>query len=166
MINTYISNGSAEVEYVRNGNQIKSNKTSWSGDYDGYDGNLDIEVEENGHLKKTHIDFTNKDLANLLNIQSVEKPLYQRLKNDFLPNQRLTNKSLGKQMLLEMKKEEGQPLFPLKIMNKTKSKSKSKSKTKFKSKTNRSNRNTPKNYRMSILTPRKTRAHKYRINIH
>lgn len=161
MINTYISNGSAEVEYVRNGNQIKSNKTSWSGDYDGYDGNLDIEVEENGHLKKTHIDFTNKDLANLLNIQSVEKPLYQRLKNDFLPNQRLKNKSLGKQMLIEMQKEEGQPLFPLKIMNRDKSKSRSRKSSNRRS----SNRKSSKNYRMSILTPRKTRAHKYRINI-
>ena len=157
MKNAYLSNGSAEVEYIYNGNQMKFNKTSWSGEYDGREGNLDIEVEENGHLKKTHIDFTNKDLANLLNIKSVEKPLYQRLKNDFLPNARLKNKSLGKQMLLEMQKEEGQPIFPLKIMNTTNRRS---SKRKISKKRSQS-----KNYRMSILTPRKTRAQKYKINI-
>lgn len=157
MKNAYLSNGSAEVEYIYNGNQMKFNKTSWSGEYDGREGILDIEVEENGHLKKTHIDFTNKDLANLLNIQSVEKPLYQRLKNDFLHNARLKNKSLGKQMLIEMQKEEGQPLFPLKIMNASNRRS-SKRKTSKK-------RSQSKNYKMSILTPRKTRAQKYKINI-
>ena len=191
------SEGSAEID-IQNGNQTRSKNTRWSGEYDGQHGNLDIQTEENGHLKKTHVDFTNEDLANLLKIRSVEIPLHKRLQNDFLyqaQNQEqeniiAQNRTLGQQMLLEMKREEG-PTFPLKIvplrptMYKYKNnnvkihtpKHTSKHRPTHIQKHTSSHRptyiqkHTPKpnkktiKHKMIILTPRKTHTKKYKVKI-
>ena len=126
--------GYAETTLVNNNKRL-TNKSNWVGTYDGENGNLDLETETNGHKNNINIEFTNKDLENLLSMQTVEEPIEKRLRNDFEMSRNQDNPLIGREMMKQILNEEVQDSFPLVI----------------------------KKYNMDILTPR--RQHKRRYNV-
>ena len=83
MLDTYIKNRGMFKTIIHNKNRNTVNETNWDADYDGTVANVSLDLSKNG--KNDHLDFklTNDDLANLLTIPSVNKPLHKRIKMDF-----------------------------------------------------------------------------------
>jgi hypothetical protein len=83
MLDTYIKNRGTTKTIVHNNNHNTINETNWDADYDGNVANVSLDLSKNG--KNKHLDFklTNDDLANMLSIPSVNKPIHKRLKMDF-----------------------------------------------------------------------------------
>ena len=83
MLNTYIKNRGTTKTIVHDNNNNHVNLINWDADYDGDIANISVNTNTDG--KRNHFKFSldNHDLANLLNIQSVDKPLDKRLKMDF-----------------------------------------------------------------------------------
>lgn len=91
MNKTYmLSKGNIMVE--ENGNK---NELGWDADYDGNIANIKLNVLENNERKRQinnqqiNMKLTNKDLANLLSIPSIDGPIDQRLQNDFIQEREL-----------------------------------------------------------------------------
>jgi hypothetical protein len=86
---TYIKTmGNAKV-YIQNGMQRQANEVNWNVDYDGDDADIDVNIGHNGEQTRYKAVLSNEDLANLLNIPSVNEPLENRLQNDFLVDRRV-----------------------------------------------------------------------------
>ena len=83
MLNTYIKNRGTTKTIIHDNNHNHINQINWDADYDGDIANLSINTNTDG--KREHFDFSfdNQDLANMLNIQSVNMPIDKRLKMDF-----------------------------------------------------------------------------------
>jgi hypothetical protein len=56
----------------------------WDADYDGDNANIMLTSTTDGKKKQIGIQLDNNDLANLLNIPSVNMPLHRRLNDDFI----------------------------------------------------------------------------------
>ena len=86
MSNTFITNQGITKTIIHNNNQKQVHLTNWDADYDGNFANISIDSATNG--KQKHIDMVldNNDLANLLNIPSVNTPIDKRLQIDFQDN--------------------------------------------------------------------------------
>ena len=61
----------------------------WNAKYDGKNGDLDVEMNDDGEKKNLYMKFNNEDLAEILNVPSVGEDLYKRIKNDY----KTTNRS-------------------------------------------------------------------------
>lgn len=83
MLNTYIKNRGTTKTIIHDNNHNRINEINWDADYDGDIANISVDTESNGKKKHFNIKLDNDDLANLLNIQSVNIPINQRLKMDF-----------------------------------------------------------------------------------
>ena len=59
------------------------NSVEWNADYDGHKANVDLKLGKNGKRKHINMELNNQDLLELLNAQSVRKPLDMRLRDDF-----------------------------------------------------------------------------------
>jgi len=83
MVNTYIKNQGITKTIIHDNNHNHINQIKWDADYNGDIANLSIDTNTDG--KRKHFDFSldNQDLANILNIQSVNMPIDKRLKMDF-----------------------------------------------------------------------------------
>ena len=83
MLNTYIKNQGITKTIIHDNNHNHVNQVKWDADYDGDIANLSVDTNTDG--KRKHFDFSldNQDLANILNIQSVNMPIDKRLKMDF-----------------------------------------------------------------------------------
>jgi hypothetical protein len=83
MLNTYIKNvGSTQTLIGNNcGNHVE--KLDWDADYDGNRANVLVKSDSDGKKKMFHFTLDNGDLANMLNINSVNMPIDKRLKMDF-----------------------------------------------------------------------------------
>jgi hypothetical protein len=82
---TYIKNkGITQTFFSDNHHKKFSNNIKWDADYDGKRANIKVDVNDNGKKNKYHVQLNNQDLANLLSIPAVNKPLDSRLKQDFL----------------------------------------------------------------------------------
>jgi len=85
MTTTYIRNKGITETFFQNGkHQHELNKVKWDADYNGDLANLKVNINNNGKKKKVQMQFTNEDLAAILSIPAVNKPLEQRLQDDFL----------------------------------------------------------------------------------
>jgi hypothetical protein len=82
MLNTYIKNRGTTQMLVRNNNKNKFNEINWDADYDGEIANISLDSISNGHKNHYNIQLDNEDLANLLNIPTVNMPIDKRLKMD------------------------------------------------------------------------------------
>lgn len=82
MLNTYIKNRGTTQMLVRHNNKNKFNELHWDADYDGETANISLDSTMNGHKNHYNIQLDNEDLANLLNIPSVNMPIDKRLKMD------------------------------------------------------------------------------------
>ena len=83
MLNTYIKNRGMTKTIVHDNNNNQINEIKWDADYDGDVANISINAESNGKSKHFDIKLDNNDLANLLNINSINMPIDKRLKTDF-----------------------------------------------------------------------------------
>ena len=81
MTEIYIKNQGIAETNINNKKAIK-----WDGEYDGKNGQINIDAINNGEKDNMKIVFDNKDLLNLLNHKSVDESIDQRLINDFLNN--------------------------------------------------------------------------------
>lgn len=93
MLNTYIKNrGTTKtIIYDNNHNHNHINEINWDANYDGDVANISIDTEANGKSNHFDIKLDNNDLANLLNIHSVNMPIDKRLKIDFNDDNYLNN---------------------------------------------------------------------------
>jgi hypothetical protein len=82
---TYIKNkGVTQTTIKDNHHHTKTNEIKWDADYNGKYANIKLDVADNGKKNKYRIKLDNKDLANMLNVPSVNRPIDQRLEMDFL----------------------------------------------------------------------------------
>ena len=83
MLNTYIKNVGSSQTTIGNRCQNHMEKVDWNADYDGNKAKIFIKKNIDGNKQKYHFTLDNADLANLLNINSVNMPIHKRLKTDF-----------------------------------------------------------------------------------
>lgn len=83
MLNTFIKNRGSTKTIIHDNNKNKVNVMEWDADYDGNEANVSLDLINNGKTKHYNIKLDNKDLANILSIASVKKPIHKRLESDF-----------------------------------------------------------------------------------
>jgi hypothetical protein len=83
MLNTFIKNQGVTKTIIHDNNRNYVNMTNWDADYDGNVANISINTNTDGANNYAEFSLTNDDLANILNVQSVNTPIHMRLKNDF-----------------------------------------------------------------------------------
>jgi hypothetical protein len=87
MLNTYIKNQGITKTVLHNNNNNLVNQINWDADYDGNIANITFDTNTNGKRNHFNVSLDNEDLENILNIESINMPLHQRLKNDFQDTQ-------------------------------------------------------------------------------
>jgi len=85
MTTHFITKGSTQT-ILQNNNHKESSQMQWNADYNGNIANIHVNTNTNGKKQKYQMKFTNKDLADILSIPSINEPLEQRLQQDFLGN--------------------------------------------------------------------------------
>ena len=83
MLNTYIINRGLTQTIVHKNNQNQFNEINWDAIYDGNNANISVNSNKNGRQNNFNISLDNQDLANILNIPSVNTPIHKRLQMDF-----------------------------------------------------------------------------------
>lgn len=83
MLNTYIKNIGTTKTIVLDNNSNHINEINWDADYNGEIAKISIDSNSNGESEHFDIKLDNNDLANLLNIQSVNMPIDKRLRRYF-----------------------------------------------------------------------------------
>ena len=103
MLNTYIKNRGYTKTIIHDHNKNKVNELNWDADYDGDNANIILTSTTDGKKKQIGIHLDNNDLANLLNVPSVNMPLHRRLKEDFIkePSPKLLQIQLPETELLD-----------------------------------------------------------------
>jgi hypothetical protein len=82
---TYIKNkGISQTVFQDNHHNNVKNEIKWNAKYDGKRANISLDMNDNGKKNKYRVQLNNEDLANLLSIPAVNKPLETRLKDDFM----------------------------------------------------------------------------------
>lgn len=83
---TYMKNYGITQSYIKKNNKQSMNELKWKADYDGKNAYLKMDILANG--KKKHIQMTldNDDLMRILNTDTVNQPIDQRLLKDFSLN--------------------------------------------------------------------------------
>jgi hypothetical protein len=83
MLNTYIKNRGHSETLFHNNNKNKFNEIDWEADYDGKTANISVTSDIKGRKRHYDIKLDNDDLANILNVSSVQTPIDKRLELDF-----------------------------------------------------------------------------------
>jgi hypothetical protein len=106
MLDTYIKNQGKTKTIIHTNNENKVNEIKWDAEYDGDKANISVDVDENNPEIKKHyeIELSNEDLAEMLNIPSVNVPLEKRLMRDF-KNQKNVTKKQRNPMVIEFEME-------------------------------------------------------------
>ena len=83
MLNTYIKNkgNTQTITSINNIDNIE--ELGWNSNYDGNIATIDIDSNINGEKNKINLKLDNDDLANLLNIDSINTPIDKRIQFDF-----------------------------------------------------------------------------------
>ena len=80
---------------LQHDNHIDMNETKWDADYNGSEGNISLNVNENGNEIHKDFHFHSADLARILTMPSVNSPLERRLMNDYLNKKSNSNKIIS-----------------------------------------------------------------------
>ena len=83
MLQTYMKNKGTTKTIFHNNNTNIVKEYDWDVDYDGDKARVSIDSKENGRPGHYELEFDNNDLANILKVNSVKKPITQRLLDDF-----------------------------------------------------------------------------------
>jgi len=84
MLNTFIKNKGTTKTIIHNNNKNYVNEIDWDADYDGEIAKISLNVNDNGKIKHFDTKMNNDELAEILNIPSVNTPIDKRLYDDFL----------------------------------------------------------------------------------
>jgi hypothetical protein len=106
------------------------NKLKWVGKYDGKKADIDLDINNNGEKQHYDIELDNDEIKRLLNVHSIDKPLEDRLLEDYLskPTEQIDE-------LISYKLPTSVSASASKSKSKSRSSAKSKSKSSAKSKT-------------------------------
>lgn len=110
MLDTYIKNRGATKTLIYNNNHNRVNEINWDADYDGKVANISVDLQNNGRQKHYNVTLDNEDLANILNVPSVNMPLDRRLKRDFKHQSFMHDPNMYK---IEFEDLKSPPLMPL-----------------------------------------------------
>ena len=96
MLNTFIKNKGITKTIIHNNNKNYVNEIDWDADYDGEIAKISLNVNDNGKIKHFDTKMNNDELAEILNVPSVNTPIDKRLYNDFLgkPSKKLDNHNM------------------------------------------------------------------------
>jgi hypothetical protein len=83
MLNTYIKNRGLTQTILHTNNRNQFNETNWDADYDGNMANISVTSNTDGNKKSYSVSLDNEDLANILNVPSINMPIDKRLQIDF-----------------------------------------------------------------------------------
>ena len=83
MLNTYIKNQGTTKTIIHDNNRNLVNEINWDADYDGNIANISVNTDTDGKRNHFDVSLDNQDLANILNIESIDMPIDKRLKMDF-----------------------------------------------------------------------------------
>lgn len=81
---TYVKSYGMIQNDIKNNNTTTTSGAKWIGDYDGTLANVDIDINHNGSVEHAHLQLDNDDLLDILNMETINKPIDQRLQTDFL----------------------------------------------------------------------------------
>lgn len=81
---TYIKSQGISQTVVQKPGVNNINQINWDANYNGEVANLNLDINTNGKKDNFVLQLSKGDLENLLNIPSIEKPLEERLEEDFL----------------------------------------------------------------------------------
>ena len=79
----YLQNTGSTQTVFRNNFENHFNKMQWNANYDGNQAKIRVKTNDDGIKHKYYYNLDNRDLAHLLNIDSVRMPIDKRLKRDF-----------------------------------------------------------------------------------
>ena len=85
MLETYMKNKGTTKTIFHNNDTNIVKKYDWDIDYDGDKAKISIDTNQNGKPGHYDLEFDNNDLANIFKINSVKKPINERLLDDFTP---------------------------------------------------------------------------------
>jgi len=83
MLSTYIKNRGTSKTIFHNNNHNHVKQLNWDSDYDGNVANISVDLNKDGKHQHYDLSLDNQDLANILNVPSINLSLENRLKNDF-----------------------------------------------------------------------------------
>ena len=83
MNNSYIKNSGFTQTFIKNGKDSSISEISWDGDYDGKSADISLISNINGKKENVNFILNNNQIANLLNVPSINKSIDERLINDF-----------------------------------------------------------------------------------
>ena len=92
MLDTFIKNRGTTKTILHNNNQNDVSQINWDADYDGDIANVSLDFNTNGERGHYDIQLDNNDLAEILNIPTVNSPIDKRLANDFRRRQPTMNR--------------------------------------------------------------------------
>ena len=134
----YLKSTGSATTFVDQAGERHRNKTDWNVDYDGKIADVQLDMTTDGERDKLNIVLDNKDLAKILNVPSVKKPLEERLYDDFLIDQKVYKMNpKTRRHVLSVKR--GKPLKIIKLKKRKRHK-----KTKKTKKSKKSSRRTPR----------------------
>tara|TARA_Y100000816_G_scaffold284576_1_gene262982 strand:- start:18485 stop:18982 length:498 start_codon:yes stop_codon:yes gene_type:complete len=134
----YLKSTGSATTFVDQSGERHMNKTDWNVDYDGKIADVQLDMTTDGERDKLNIVLDNKDLAKILNVPSVKKPLEERLYDDFLVDQKVYKMNpKTRRHVISVKR--GKPLKIIKLKKRRRHK-----KTKKSKKSKKSSRRTPR----------------------
>ena len=137
----YLKSTGNATTFVEQDGERHMNQTDWDVDYDGKTADVQLDMTTDGERDKLNIVLDNKDLAKILNVPSVKKPLEERLYEDFLVDQKVYKMNpKTRRHIISVKK--GKPLKIIKL--KKRRRNKKTRKTKKSKKSSKSSRRTPR----------------------
>ena len=83
MLNNYIKNIGTTRTFVFNKNNSNFNEINWNSLYDGNNANIEINTNVNGNKEHYNIYLDNNDLEKILTVPSIDRPIHERIYNDF-----------------------------------------------------------------------------------
>ena len=86
----YINQKGIAETVIVNKNGKNKNFTKWDAEYNGENANIVIDTNTNGNNSKYLIQLDNNDIADLLSVEPVNRPLDLRLKTDFKSKRKCT----------------------------------------------------------------------------
>ena len=137
----YLKSTGTATTFVEQDGERHMNETEWNVDYDGKTADVQLDMNTDGERDKLNIVLDNKDLAKILNVPSVKKPLEERLYEDFLVDQKVYKMNpKTRRHVISVKR--GKPLKIIKL--KKRRRNKKTRKTKKSKKSSKSSRRTPR----------------------
>jgi len=104
MLDTFIKNRGITKTIIHRKNKNVINEVNWDADYDGKHANISVDLNKNGEHDHYDVTLNNNDLANILNIKSIDNPLEKRLKNDFITSSFKCDPNIYKLELVDLPK--------------------------------------------------------------